>query len=136
MASYAGIGRTNTFRVKDPAAVKSRLEPAFTVLERDTDAPGAVTIFSDEDGDWQRTLFEGDDDEDGTEIYLPDWIVDHLQPGETAVFTHIGNEGQRHLGAFSIAVHSDGRQIDLNIDEIYQRAETEFGVTGISIASY
>lgn len=137
MASYTGIGRTNTFRVKDTTAVKDRLEPAFTVLvDGATAGAGAVTIFADEDGDWQRTLYAGDDDEEGTEIYLPDWIVDHLQPGETAVFVHIGNEGKRYLGAFSIAVHADGRQIHLNIDDIYRRAETEFGVTGIGIASY
>lgn len=136
MTSYTGIGRTNTFRVNDTAEVKALLEPAFTVLERDAGAPGSVTIFSDDDGDWQRTLFADDDDEDGTEIYLPDWIIDHLQPGETAIFVHIGNEGQRHLGAFSIAVHSDGRQIHLNLEEIYQRAETEFGVTGLNIASH
>jgi hypothetical protein len=88
MTSYAGMGRTNTFRVNDTAAVKALLEPAFTVLERDAGAPGAVTIFSDEDGDWQRTLFADDDDQEGTDIYVPDWIVDHLQPGETAISVH------------------------------------------------
>lgn len=148
MATYTGIGRTNTFYVKDAAAVKTQpvalparvahdgLEPVFTVVDRDTGTPGAVSIFADEDGDWQTTLFAGDDDDEGTEIYLPDWIVDHLQPGETAVFVHIGNEGKRHLGAFAIAVHSDGRQIHLNLDEIYQRARAEFGATSIDIAAY
>lgn len=136
MATYTGIGRTNTFYVKDAAAVKTLLEPVFTVVDRDTGTPGAVSIFADEDGDWQTTLFAGDDDDEGTEIYLPDWIVDHLQPGETAVFVHIGNEGKRHLGAFAIAVHSDGRQIHLTLDEIYQRARAEFGATSIDIAAY
>lgn len=135
MSNYYGAGRTNTFTVKDVAALKAALEPHdFTVLDRGNNQ---VSIFADDDdgvGDWTHWVDVGDGDD--VELYVPDMITAHLQDGQVAVFQHVGNEKQRYLTGYSVAVHSDGRMLALNLDDIIAKAEAEWGVSEIEPVSY
>ncbi len=134
MATYTGIGRTNTFAVKDVAALKEAVGSLCTVVpENNTQGPGRVTLLDNggESGDW--SLYDWDADDEAGPIFVPDVIAEHLQDGQVAVFVHVGNERLRYLGGFSVAVHSDGRQVRVNLDGIYDLISTEFGVPAESI---
>lgn len=145
MANYYGFGRTNTFAVKDIQALRARLGPDFTVLDRSEEGPGRVSIFAD-DGDgtgfWSRWIYSEDDDnidehsyEEPEELYVPDVIAEYLQDGQVAVFMHAGAEKQRYIVGYAVAVGCDGRQVRLSLDDIYEAAATAFGVSPGSISS-
>lgn len=141
MANYYGMGRTNTFAVKDVAALKDALElHDFEVLDRETDGTGQrgqVSIFvNDPDGvgEWARWI-ETDDGEDD-ELFVPDMIAPHLRDGEVAVFQHVGHEKQRYLTGYAVAVHSDGRQISIALDDVIVQAKQQWGVEKISSVAY
>ena len=128
MATYSGMGRTNTFAVKDVAKLAAELEPAgIQVLDR---GDNHVTLLADPygDGDWSSWVFDDDGDDEGHQLYIPDLIAEHLMDGETAIFEHVGNEKLRYLCGYSTAVHADGRQITISLTDMYKRAAQEFGV--------
>lgn len=139
MANYYGKGRTNTFAVKDVAALKAELEPyEFSVEDR---GEGQVSIFSvdaDGEGGWSRTMHDedGELDHDAEPFYVPEMIAKHLRDGEVAVFQHIGSEKMRYLEGHATAVHSNGQRIHINIDDIIDRARTAWGVSSISQVAY
>lgn len=132
MADYYGRGRTNIFKVKDISALKTALAGAeFTVEERPDRGADAVSITVSENdgaGSWGQLVYTGGDDADPTELSVPDIIAEHLQDGQVAVFVHAGAEELRYLSAYSIAVHADGRQVRVDLDDIYQRAAEAFSV--------
>ncbi len=136
VATYYGQGRTNTFAVRDVDAVKAALaDYEIEVIER---GDSQVTLLANsEDGDFSVWTF---DDEGDTEdsVFIPDMIADHLQDGQIAVFVHSGWEKMRYMSAWGLAVHSDGRQIRISVDDIYAIAAKVFDVDPrlISIAAY
>lgn len=131
MADYCGKGRTNIFKVKDIDALKAALAGAeFTVEARPDRGADAVLIHvSDNDGagNWGQPVHIDDDDEP-TELFVPDMIAEHLQDGQVAVFVHAGSEKLRYLSAYSIAVHANGNQVRIDLYDIYQRAAGAFDV--------
>ncbi|WP_084031259.1 hypothetical protein [Mycobacterium avium] len=133
MANYYGAGRTNAFAVKDVQALKDVLESHdFTVEET---APGRVVILADDPdggGYWSRWTYDEVSGEDH-ELFVPDLIAEHLQDGQVAVFVHAGAEKLRYITGYSIAVHSDGRQVRIDLDDIYTDAAALFGVAQQSI---
>jgi len=131
VADYYGKGRTNIFKVKDIDALTTALAGAEFIVEARPDR-GADAVFirvSDNDaaGSWSQLVYT-DDDAEPTELFVPAMIAEHLQDGQVAVFVHAGSEKLRYLSAYSIAVHADGRQVRVDLDDIYQRAADEFGV--------
>ncbi len=139
MATFYGQGRTNTFAVKDVEALKAALaDTDIEVLER---GESRVTLFTGTDGDGDFSVYRYNDDTDEMDddpLFIPDMIVEHLQPGEVAVFESSGWEKFRYMSAWAIAAHSDGRQIRVDVNDIYARAAKEFGVdrNSISDAAY
>ncbi|ORW08128.1 MULTISPECIES: hypothetical protein [Mycolicibacter] len=134
MATYTGVGRTNTFAVKDIAALQETVGAEFTVIpEANAQGPGRVTLLANggESGDWSS--YDWDSEDCDLPIFVPDVIAEHLQDGEVAVFIHVGNEKLRYLGGFSVAVHSDGRQVRVNLDDIYDAIGPTFGVPPESV---
>jgi hypothetical protein len=132
MATYHGLGRSNYFAVKDVAALKEALsETSITIEEEPQHGEGVVVLINDsgDSGDWQ--FWNDATDED---IYVPDMIAEHLQPGETAILFHIGNEKMRFLNGHAVAVRSDGRQIDIRLSDIYDAAAQEFGIDRATIS--
>ncbi|WP_342314750.1 hypothetical protein LIX17_25125 (plasmid) [Mycobacterium avium subsp. hominissuis] len=132
MADYSGKGRTNIFKVKDIDALKAALAGAeFTVEARPDRGADAVLIqVSDNDvtGCWGQPVHTDDDDAEPTELFVPDMIAEHLQDGQVAVFVHAGSEKLNYLSAYSIAVHANGNQVRLDLNDIYQRAAEAFDV--------
>lgn len=139
MANYYGQGRTNTFAVRSIDALKAELSDTdIEVLER---ADGRVTLFTSSDGDGDFSVYRYDEDGefiDDEPLFIPDIIAGHLQPGETAVFESSGWEKFRYMSAWAIAVHSDGRQVRVDVNDVYTLAAQEFGIdrTAITDAAY
>lgn len=126
MATYHGLARSNYFAVKDVAALKEALaETSITVEAEPGRGEGVVVLINDDgdSGDWQ--FWNEDTDED---VYVPDMIAEHLLPGETAIFIHVGNEKLRYLTGHAVATHADGRQVEIRLSDIYDTAATEFGI--------
>lgn len=139
MATYTGVGRSNTFAVKDVAKLAAVMEQYGVEL---VDRGGnRVTLFADPAGDGSWTQMRCDDDGDGTDddlVHIPTLVAEHLLDGEVAVFDHCGAEKRRYLDANSTAVFSDGRTVSISLDDVYQAAADEFGVAveKISTAAY
>ncbi|SIH39396.1 Uncharacterised protein [Mycobacteroides abscessus subsp. abscessus] len=45
-----------------------------------------------------------------------------------AVFMHTGAAMPEFLSGYSVAVHSDGRQVRVDLRDVYERAAAEFGI--------
>lgn len=136
MATFYGRGRTNTFAVKDIEALKATV--ADTEIEVVDRGEGRVTLLTGDDGDGDFSVYrytEGDEeDHDDDPLFIPDMIAEHLQSGEVAVFESSGWEKFRYMSAWAIAVFSDGRQVRVDVNDVYDRAATEFGVARNSIS--
>lgn len=140
MADYYGKGRTNTFLVNDVDTLKQALTGTeFTVEERPEQGAGAVVILashSDGAGCWGQLVYKNPDgDEDPEELFVPDIIATHLRDGQVAVFVHAGAEKLSYLSAYSIAVHSSGQQVRIDISDIYRLAAETFNVSADAIDS-
>lgn len=141
MANYFGAGRSNYFKVKSIDALCAALEGTPFEVMASTNVPGEVRIFARDDnetGSWSYVIWADEPDEEDTEIIVPDLIAEHLVDGQVAVFVHTGAESLRYLSGYSVAVHSDGRQVRIDLDDVYDRAAAEFDVPvkQISQASY
>lgn len=145
MANYIGFGRTNYFTVKDVNALQAALDATGSMITIHTesgraDSPNRICLLAADEcsNDWTYQTFDDDGDLDDTQdpgtIY--GLIVDHLADGETAVFEHIGFEKMRYFRAFAVAVHSDGREVVWNMDNIYTMARSTFGLDELSTATY
>lgn len=100
-----------------------------------------MTLFTGADGDGDFSVYRYSDDGeelDDNPLFIPDMIADHLQPGETAVFESSGWEKFRYMSAWAIATHADGRQVRVDVNDVYALAANEFGVdrNSISDAAY
>lgn len=135
MSTYAALARTNSFRVRDTAALISDLEryglsvgtfSDTSDLVLDTDKQGRVALFSsdgwpsfDEDSLAMRL---GIDDED-TQVpsdheSLAGLVSAHLAAGQVAIFIEVGNEKFRYLSGRAVAINSRGDQRQLDLDDI------------------
>ncbi|QIV79511.1 hypothetical protein [Mycolicibacterium frederiksbergense] len=138
MANYYGKGRTNTFLVNDVQALKAALEGSeFVVRERPERGLGAVFLTaSDSDGAgcWGQ-LVNVDGQDEPEELFVPDIIAAHLQDGQVAVFVHAGAEKLCYISAYSIAVHSSGQQVRIDINDVYRMAAQAFRLSADEIDS-
>lgn len=131
MANYYSVGRTNYFAVRDTAALRKLLGDSG--IELDTDSDGRVVLLDGEGTGW--TIYDEDGDD---EVFLPDVIAGHLEPGQVAVFQSVGSERLRYLGGTALAVNDGGDQVVVQLDDIYAAAAQAFGVPigAISVAEY
>lgn len=132
MSNYYGVGRTNTFRVKDVAALREALDRGeFLVEECPHAGVGAVMIVvndGDGIGSWSQLIYRDEGDDEPEELFVPDIIAEHLQDGQVAVFQHAGSEKKRYVSGSSIAVHSSGQRVVVDNDHIYAMAAAAFNV--------
>lgn len=132
-AEYVGWGSTNVFAVKSVAALKDALAGKdFRVEEVSGGKLGAVRIWAasaDGGGFWLQWL-ESEKTRRAKDFCVPDMISKHLRDGEVAVFMHVGvpTKEPRLIGGYSEAVHSDGRQVRVNLSDIYSIAASTFAV--------
>ena len=131
MANWYGTSRSNYFNVKDEGAFREWAERRdLEVLENPSGLFGVAPSSMSEDGSWPSY----DCDED-CEIDFQTELIEHLAEGQVAIIMTIGAEKLRYLTGYSVALAWDGRRISVDIADIYDKVETEFGVAP-NIAEY
>jgi len=138
MADWTGHARSNYFRVKDVDAFTTFINnvPGIAFWTKDNDSTN-FAIFADvtDHGGWPDTRdIEGQDDNCYDMGSLADDLVQHLAENEVAILMEIGNERLRYFTFRSTAVTWDGRRIDLDSDEIYDRVVNEFNIIPTSVS--
>ena len=124
MANWYGTSRSNYFNVKDEGAFREWAERRD--LEIFTNLVGQLAVAPSsmsEDGSWPSY-----DDDDDCEIDFQAELIEHLAEGQVAIIMTIGAEKLRYLTGYSVALAWDGRRISVDIADIYDKVETEFGV--------
>jgi hypothetical protein len=131
MANYESRFRTNYFRVKS--------EDAFCKWAYDIGADYS-SLKIDGGVGWVLTRqgsvpdFSESREE---EIDFASELSEHLVEGEVAIYMEVGYEKLRYLSGVAVAVAWDGRVTYVDLNEIYERAREEFGMTApINRAEY
>ena len=129
MANYYESARTNYFRVKDIAAFIAFMDtvPGSEYHVGKT-ADSFCVLFTEEGVPNVRYNEEAPDDEDPYEEFdFMEELAPHLADGSIAVLQGSGAEKLRYVTGYSIAVDNTGKQVSVNIDDIYALAKKEFG---------
>jgi hypothetical protein len=94
-------------------------------LEAQKNDDGTFTLFAEE-GFWPSLR----DDElgDPQDVDFVAELAAHLAEGEVAVLMQAGAEGLRYILGTALAIHSDGRLLTLELDDIYGRVKETWGV--------
>ena len=122
MANYYAASRTNTFRVRDPAAFRVWAEKlGLEIIER-ADGSG-YALFPGESTD--SGAFSSHDREE--EVDLAAQLAEHLAEGSVAVIVEAGAEKLRYVHGHALAVNSRGVQVHLDLTDVYEKAERELG---------
>ena len=124
MANWYGTSRSNYFNVKDEGAFREWAERRD--LEIFTNLVGQLAVAPSsmsEDGSWPSY-----DDDDDCEIDFQAELIEHLAEGQVAIIMTIGAEKLRYLTGYSVALAWDGRRISIDIADIYDKVEVEFGL--------
>lgn len=127
MANWYGSARSNYFAVKDPAAFKAWVEtmPSLDLIERD----GKFGFLDNSGEGWPSFRdIEVEGGEEEVDVDLLAELSEYLAEGEVAVLMLVGAEKLRYLTGWAGAVSWKGEIVDMNLGEIYTRAETAFGV--------
>ena len=131
MANWYGTSRSNYFNVKDEGTFREWAERRdLEVLEDPSGLFGVAPSSMSEDGSWPS--YDCDDD---CEIDFQAELIEHLAEGQVAIIMTIGAEKLRYLTGYSVALAWDGRRISVDIADIYDKVEVEFGVTP-TVAEY
>jgi hypothetical protein len=125
MANYYGVGKTNSFAVKNIEAFREEVgKYAVEIAEREVGGETLVTLFDNDDNGagfpWETWNSETDE---ADEIDWADIFARHLVEGWVAIIYEVGNEKYRYLVGCSIAFNSKGETRRINIDEITKLAE-------------
>lgn len=125
MANYYGVGKTNSFAVKDIEAFRNEVgEYAVEIAVREEGGKTLVTLFDSDDNGagfpWETWNHETDEAE---EIDWADIFARHLVEGWVAIIYEVGNEKYRYLVGVAHAFNSKGESRTINIDEITKLAE-------------
>ena len=132
MANYYAASRTNTFQVKDVAAFKAWADRLGIRVHTREDGTGFM--LDPGDGNDSGT-FPSYDVEIDDEIDFADQLAGHLADGSVAVIVEAGAEKLRYVHGHAVAVNSQGKQVHVNLTDIYERAEKAFGCK-VSRAEY
>lgn len=131
MANWYGASRSNYFRVKDIKAFMEDMRTISVAVVINNDAEfGQRCMVHPEDGDdgnWPSYRYDNETDSEMEDIWLPEVISKHLPEGEVAVFLTVGHEKLRYLTGFAVAIDHTGKEIEVNLNEIYPRAAEAFG---------
>jgi hypothetical protein len=130
MANWAGIARSNYFRVKDVTAYATAI-PAEVSLRIASDPEGRVCVLANDtdDGGWP-TQWWGDSDTDYEEhdFDIATLTAEHLVEGSIAVFMQVGAEKMRYLTGHAFAIDHKGVQVAVDLeDELTKKARAQYG---------
>lgn len=123
MANYTASARSNQFEVKDPDALRRELADLdIDVVSDDPENPQRVVLLCHSDnGTWPSWRYDEPADND-IEVDVAALIAAHLTAGQVAVLIESGAEKLRFIGGHAVAVNSRGEQVDVSLEEIYERA--------------
>ena len=126
MANWYGLSRTNYFKVKDERAF---LAWASTVPEVELidDGRGHYGFYTNGEGQWPCCRYEGTGSTCSDFDFVEE-LADHLSEGEVAILITVGHEKARYGTGYAIAVRSDGKILDVNIDDIYALVHGTWGI--------
>ena len=133
MANYYAECRSNYVKAKNPKRFKEFLsEYDVEIIEDSEERIGFIS--NAEEGIPQLINDEGEH----TDTYLDndERLSRHLAEGEVLVIYEIGREKMRYLIGLAVAVNWDGRVCHISLDDIYSRAEANFGNKPSTEASY
>jgi hypothetical protein len=125
MANYYGVGKTNSFAVKDIEAFREEVgKYAVEIAERKVGGETLVTLFDNDDngGGFPWTYYDPESF-DAEDIEWGEIFARHLVEGWVAIITEVGNEKYRYLGGMAIAFNSKGEHRKIDIGEITKLAE-------------
>ena len=122
MADYIGMARSNYFRVKDPQAFKALCERFnLELITQQDQQHGLLHGWLNENGGIPD--FEPDaDGGDGEEVDFMGELAEQLEPGWVAVAQEIGYEKMCYLNGYAVAVNSEGKQVEVAIQDVFQAA--------------
>ena len=122
MSNWYGTCRSNYFHVKSVDEFTTWLAQfPDAVLINDTE--GRVGFYSNGEGYIPTIEYDGD----GEPIPLDLDLHTHLAPNEVAIIMEAGAEKARYVTGFTLAIHSSGERITINLNDIYELAQTTFG---------
>ena len=124
MANWYGTSRSNYFKVENEEAFRAWAERRdLEVLENPSGLFGVAPSSMSEDGSWPS--YDCDDD---CEIDFQAELIEHLAEGQVAILMTIGAEKLMYLTGYSVALAWDGRRMSVDINDIYDKVEVEFGL--------
>jgi hypothetical protein len=124
--NYTLQSRTNYFRVRDPKRFERWCRYFGIRFWKEQKITGRDDIFyalGKDDGEgWPTTHPETDE-----EIDFETELMKHLDPRDIAVSIQTGAEGLRFLDGYAVALHADGRTVQVQLYDIYEKAQMVFG---------
>ncbi len=133
MANYYEHARSNYFEVKDEAAFLAWAEKRWIKTARQGDSPKFAVFPRDENG-WPRFDFEVEDEAGyDADIDFVQELANRLKEGQIAVLQSVGYEKLRYLSGQAVAFDHTGKQVEVSIDDIYERAAAAFQISADQI---
>lgn len=122
MADWYGFARSNYFKVKDETEFRHWAD-SIGDLEVIQDSEGRVGLIShNQYGHWPSSRFNEDTEgEEDIDVFIT--VAEHLQEGSVAIFIEVGAEKLRYLTGWAVAINSKGEEVQVNLDDIYDRAK-------------
>ena len=121
MANYIASARSNSFCVKDIAALEAAMPDDIDVyVESISERRVTLLVTNSDGGGWPSMIYNESTDE------FEDWdiqtvVSDHLEDGEWCVIQEVGAERLRYLVGYSTAFNNKGEVITISIDDIFTR---------------
>lgn len=134
MANYYGAARSNYVRIKDMPGLVEALKPWPIIISPKNDNPLNVCFLSDDpDGaGWPSRCWD-DGDNDETEWDTTKFIAPFMEPDQVLIIEEAGHEKLRYVTGWAEATRSDGRQVFVNINDIYDKAAAVFEIPRANI---
>lgn len=124
--NYTLQARTNYFRVRDPKRFERWCRYFGLQFWKEQKIAGCTDMFyavgNDGGEGWPSTHPETDE-----ELDFETELTKHLDPRDIAVSIQTGAEGLRFLDGYAVAVHADGRTVQMQLSDIYEKAQQVFG---------
>jgi len=138
MANYYATARSNYFAVKDRAAFEAwATEAGLEVLPGDDDGNKGrlmITPAPESELGWPSQRLNRQTGEwDEFDVYGE--LGGHLLDHEIAILFEVGSEKLRYVSGSAVAVNWQGDVECLDLNEIYNRASSKFGVPVANIST-
>ena len=126
--NFSEQGRTNYFKVKDKDALAKYAEESQSDVEWEGDK---AALFADEGF---QSQYENEETGEIEELDIVEAAKGFLADGEVLVMQCSGHEGQRSVAGWTLACNNKGELVSFDLNDIYEKAATQFGVDVKTIA--